>query len=115
MQQRFEEKTMTIDVDTRENDAIVTVSGDVDMLVEPELSRLERGLREKQSILFDVSGLNHFDATFLRFLIRLHDHANSKAPATIELTGVSSQLQRILEVTGLTSKFPVRPSRWIAS
>lgn len=99
---------MTIDVDTRENVAVVTVSGDVDLLAESELSRLGRGLRNKQTILFDVSRLENFDATFLRFLIRLYDRANAKEPATIELTGVPPQLHRVLEITGLKARFPVR-------
>ena len=99
---------MTIDVNTRENLSVVTVTGDVDLLAQSELARVGRGRRHSHSILFDVSGLQNFDTTFLRFLIHLHDRANAREPTTIELTGVPAQLRRVLEVTGLKVRFPVR-------
>ena len=80
---------------------MITVSGDVDLASAGALSLLERELHGQENIVFDVAGLEFFDSTFLRFLVRLKTHAAKEQSGTVELVGVKPHLRRILAITGL--------------
>jgi anti-anti-sigma factor len=55
-------------------------------------------------IVVDVAGLKQVDSTFLRFLVKLKEHARDQS-ATLELCGATPRLRRILRVTGLERAF----------
>src|ERR1700758_1109946 len=87
-----------------ENESAIELSGDID-----SASPLEKKLNGRENIVFDVAGVEHVDTTFLRFLVRLKEHAAKEHCATAELVGVTPKLHRILEVTGLARMFPLPP------
>ena len=92
-------------MNVHENASVVTLSGDIDLASAGALSLLEKKLDGRENIIFDVAGLEHFDTTFLRFLVRLRKHVAQEQSGTVELVGVKPQLQRILEITGLARTF----------
>ncbi len=75
----------------QEHELLVELSGDIDLA--------------SSNIVLDVAGLEHVDATFLRFLVNLKDHAAKERSATVELVGVTPRLRQILEITGLSRAF----------
>lgn len=84
---------------------LVRITGDVDLTSEPELATLERELESAALVVLDLAGLKHSDTTFLRFLIRLRAHANKTDHPAVRLVGVGRNLQRVLDVTGLSRVF----------
>jgi anti-anti-sigma factor len=62
-------------------------------------------------IVFDVAGLKHIDATFLRFLVTLKEHAARDRSATVELIGATPRLRRVLQITGLARAFVLTSGR----
>ena len=87
-------------MNVQENAPVITLSGDVDIDAAATLAVLEKELCGRASIVLDVAGLRHFDSTFLRFLVRLQNHAAART-APLELVGVQPRLRRVLEITGL--------------
>ena len=92
-----------------ENASAIELSGDADLASSGALSILETQLQGRENIVFDVTGLESVDSTFLRFLVRLKQHAAKEELATVELVGVKPNLRRILEVTGLARMFSLQP------
>lgn len=86
-------------------EAVIRLSGDLDISRASELSRLEKMLAESESVVFDLSKVDYVDTTFLRFLVTLKRHTNKMQPSAIKLVGLSDRLRRIFEVTGLTCIF----------
>jgi anti-anti-sigma factor len=64
---------------------------------------------DQHTILLDLSGSDRLDSTFVRFLVRLHKHANAERPTRIELVGITPRVLRVLEVTGLSQMFTLHP------
>jgi anti-anti-sigma factor len=96
-------------MNVHENASVVTLSGDIDLASAGALSLLEKRLDGRENIVFDVAGLDHFDATFLRFLVRLRNHVAKERSAAVEIVGVKPNLRRILEITGLVRMFSLQP------
>ena len=92
-----------------ENASVITLSGDIDLASAGELSLLAKKLDGRENIVFDVAGLEHFDTTFLRFLVELRKHVAREQSGTVELVGAKPQLRRILEITGLARMFSLQP------
>jgi len=90
---------------------VVSISGEVDLTCASELTTLEKELAEPDSIVFDVTGLEYADTTFLRFLLRLRAHGNKSRRTAIRLVGVGRRLQRLFEVTGLSHLFAYEVTR----
>jgi anti-anti-sigma factor len=56
-------------------------------------------------VILDVSKVQYFDTTFLRFLANLGRHAKKAQQANVKLLGVTPHLRRVLEITGLIRVF----------
>lgn len=91
-----------------ENESSIELSGDIDLASSGTLSLLEKKLHGRENIVFDVRGLQHVDTTFLRFLVRLREHAVNEEFTAVELIGVKPNLRRILEITGLARMFALQ-------
>ena len=89
----------------RDGVSVIRFAGEVDISCSEELDRLEDGLTEPECIVFDVSDLEYVDTTFLRFLLRLKNHANKQQQCSVTLLGMNEKLRRVLEATGLSSRF----------
>ena len=96
---------MTYETSFSKDMSLVTLAGDVDFTSADALSVLEKTLVDRENIVVDVEGLKYVDSSFLRFLIRVKEHADKEEPTTVELVGVKPKLRRALEVTGLSSMF----------
>lgn len=88
----------------------VKLCGEIDISSAGELSRMGEQLLEPERVIFDVSGLEYADTTFLRFLIHLRNHTNKTQSGAVKLVGVSRRLRRILDVTGLSHLFALEPA-----
>lgn len=63
---------------------------------------------DRQTLILDVEALSEMSPDFLRFLVRLRNHADD-AHYQIHLVGVSVKLKRTLEKTGLVHLFTYEP------
>lgn len=81
------------------------VFGEVDITCVKTLERLERELKQANKIVLDVGGLDYFDTTFLRFLLRVRSQENKESRDAMRLIGVKPMMRRVLEVTGLGRVF----------
>ena len=93
---------------------LVRITGDIDLTSAPELATLEMELEGAAQVVLDVAGLDYSDTTFLRFLLRLRAHANKTEHAAVRLVGVRRNLQRVLDVTGLSRVFAYELPRMLA-
>jgi anti-anti-sigma regulatory factor len=59
---------------------------------------------EAEPIILDLGAFNEVTPPFLHFLIRMRQHAND-AGHTVRLVGVTANLKRVLEKTGLGHLF----------
>ncbi|MFI5842075.1 STAS domain-containing protein [Catenuloplanes sp. NPDC051500] len=89
----------------------LTVTGDLDFetadeLVDHAAPLITTGVR---TIRLDVSGLDLCDSSGLSALIHVNQDAQ-RVGATFVITGVTMQLMRILEVTGLDTVLGVDPA-----
>lgn len=90
----------------REGNAVLTVTGDLDLLAADELRRvvteaLSGGTR---SVVFELSGLRFIDSAGLAVLIEASSHAES-----VELRSPSTPVRRAVELTGLADVLKVVP------
>ncbi|MFI6243088.1 STAS domain-containing protein [Micromonospora sp. NPDC050795] len=74
------------------------LTGELDYDSAPELIAAAAGLRDDEApVLVDLTGVTLCDSSGLSALLVVH-----RAAGAIRLTGVSPQLQRMLDRTGLT-------------
>lgn len=60
---------------------------------------------EPDSIVVGAAGLTNVDATVLRFLLGLKAYAIQSGCSGIRLVGATSELEHLLETTGLSREF----------
>jgi anti-anti-sigma factor len=89
------------------NEAVIALSGDLDISRTSELARLEKTLEEPESVVFDLSNVDYVDTTFLRFLMAVKRHANKTQSTAIKIVGTNPRVRRVFEVTGLTRTFNI--------
>jgi anti-anti-sigma factor len=87
--------------DSRAGATEVRVVGCADISSAASLAALEEHLRDDSEVVLNVAEMVFADTTFLRFLVRLRPFPYSKDRRSITLIGVSRQLKRVLEITGL--------------
>jgi anti-anti-sigma regulatory factor len=81
--------------------AVVRLIGCADVSSAAALALLEAQLCSDSDVTLNVAAMYFGDTTFLRFLVRLKPFPYSDNPRAITLVGVSPQLKRALEITGL--------------
>jgi len=74
-----------------------SIAGYADIESAPVLAQLVAELHDYRSVVLDVSALDVADATFLRFLLRLHEPGRR----AVRVLGARAQLKRLLDGTGL--------------
>lgn len=101
---------MTYEKVCSDGECTLRLFGEVDISCAPLLKRLEQCLSGRKPIVVDVAGLRYADTTFLRFLLHLRQPAPDAAKRRcVRLIGVTQNLQRVLEITGLIRIFEVTP------
>jgi anti-anti-sigma factor len=87
---------------------LLKIAGEIDISCAPLLKRLERCLKGRDSVIVDVAGVRYADTTFLRFLLRLRQGGpNAASRRRVRLIGVTQNLRRVLEITGLVRVFEI--------
>lgn len=105
-------RELSIDVDHHERTdcTVITVVGDIDRnssgLLKESIERLVSDYRPR--IVIDAEGITFCDSTGLRILLS-GARVTSEAGGWLRLAGVSDVLKRLLQMTGLSSWFPVDP------
>lgn len=99
---------MTYEKSCSEEECLLRIAGEVDISCAPLLKWLERCLTGRTAVTVDVAGVRYADTTFLRFLLRLRGSAtNAPLRRRVRLVGVTQNLRRVLEITGLIRVFEV--------
>jgi anti-sigma B factor antagonist len=96
---------------------VIAVSGELDLNTAPQLEeRLEAALAAGGSgLLLDLSGCEFIDSTGIGLIVRawqrLDADPDSDGEGRFALCGLSDQVRRLLEITGLQSSIPTYRSR----
>ncbi|MEU3169705.1 STAS domain-containing protein [Streptosporangium sp. NPDC006930] len=105
-------RELSIDVDRQEHAdcAVITVVGDIDRnsseLLRETIERLVADHRPR--IVIDAEGITFCDSTGLRVLLS-GARVASEAGGWLRLAGISDVLSRLLQMTDLSTWFPVDP------
>ncbi len=88
---------------------VIQVEGELDMNTATQLERqLEVPLAAPDSnLLIDLSRCEFIDSTGIALIVR----AWQKLDSRFSICGVSDQVKRVLDVTGLDATIPTHPSR----
>ncbi len=86
----------------------VQIHGDLDLTTADDArSRLEAIVAGADGdVVLDLAGLGFIDSTGLGALVAVQNRA-SQVPVTVRLTGVSSQVRRVMEITRLDELFEI--------
>ncbi|MDX6602294.1 MAG: anti-sigma factor antagonist [Solirubrobacterales bacterium] len=90
---------------------MITVQGELDMSTATDLEReLEGPLNAAQSpLLIDLSRCEFIDSTGIALIVRSWQALDRDG--NFALCGVSDQVKRVLDITGLEKTIPTHPSR----
>ena len=83
-------------------EAVVAVTGELDMSTAPELSRSLAGVLDQhpQRLTLELGGLEFIDSTGLTLLVRTSKHLKAHEGA-LELAHPTPPVRRVLEIVGL--------------
>ena len=102
----------TIDHDPIDGGHLVVASGELDVAATPRLSTVlaMAGTGAGQRVVLDLVGVDFIDSTALGAIM----HASTEAEATgkkMFVVALDGPVRRLLEITNLTGRFRVYPSR----
>lgn len=103
-------------MDETDGCAVVVAGGEIDICTAPGLRDALAGAAQRsRRVIIDLTGVRFLDSTGMAVMVEaLHDerHRDDGALCLVGPTGV---VARALEVTGLTTLFPVFPSVAVAA
>jgi anti-anti-sigma factor len=93
--------------------AVITFSGEHDLNTAPELrERLTQAIAAGDPLVVDLSGAAFIDSSIIGAVLDARRQAQEKNVGfAVALSGGAQPVERVLEVTGLTSTLPVHDSR----
>jgi len=98
--------TFELDV-TGDGDAVVRMSGEIDLAVVDEvLSAAREGLAHHDGLRLDLSRVTFIDSTGLGALVRVRNESAAEGKS-LTLVDVPASLVRLLDITGLHDMFTV--------
>lgn len=105
----MERAELSIDVERKSDEAIISLAGEIDMLTAGKLSATVNELLTDppSRIVLDLRRVNFCDSQGLGTLVVLSRKA-SHAQSVLVLTNVGEFLQRVLDITGLRSALMIR-------
>ncbi|WP_413966251.1 STAS domain-containing protein [Actinacidiphila polyblastidii] len=87
--------------------SVITVAGDADLDgVVPLRQAVEAALAHHPHLVLDLTGVGFADSTFLTSLLLARNSALEQE-GSVRLLGVSTQVGRLLDLTGAAELFPV--------
>jgi anti-anti-sigma factor len=99
-------------VERTDGQAVLTVSGEIDMVTAPTLHQAAEALllsQDVQDVVVDLSAVTFCDSSALRVLLQLRMTADRLGGA-VHVRGASGTVARIFEVTGLDTVFKMPPT-----
>ena len=93
---------------------VVSVRGELDLGTAPELQGpLDEAVAAKEPLLLDLSRCEFIDSTGIALIVRTWQSLGDgeAAGGRVAICSGNEQVQRVLEITGLTREIPVRESR----
>jgi anti-anti-sigma factor len=92
---------LSVAVDNRDDLAVVTVAGEVDLESCTELGVVLAGLQGAGAVDVDLSGVTYLDSTGLRSLLAARDAAAERG-GRLRVSAASNIVARLIEITGTT-------------
>lgn len=92
---------------------LITFSGEHDLNTAPDLrDRLDAALAKEVPIVIDLSGAAFIDSSILGAVLDARRQAEERELGfAVALSDGAQPVERVLEVTGLSSTLPVHPTR----
>jgi anti-anti-sigma factor len=102
----------TIDHDPIEGGHLVTASGELDVAATPRLSTVlaMTGTGSGQRVILDLVAVDFIDSTALGTILRAAAELE-QAGHTLSVVATDGPVRRLLEMTNLTGRFQVYPTR----
>ena len=98
---------MFSDVTAGPHATVVRLGGDLDLLVEHELTGVLTDVaRQGQPVVIDMAEVTLLDSSGMRALV-LAQAACTKAGTTLSLRAVPGQIRRLLEIVGFDATMPI--------
>lgn len=99
---------LTIDVSTENDTAVARLAGELDIVTAETCKRRLSSVVDDgaTSLRLDLNDLAFIDSSGLGALVAVHHHAVA-ADAALELTGVSAQVRRLMQITRLDELFTI--------
>jgi anti-sigma B factor antagonist len=100
-----------VEVRKEGREALIAVTGELDLASAPELEQvLERFTDEPTELLvIDLRGVDFMDSTGLSIIVKAHQRFAENG-RRLGLVKGSSQVQRLLDLTGVAERLPVADS-----
>ncbi|MGH9096446.1 MAG: STAS domain-containing protein [Acidimicrobiales bacterium] len=88
--------------------SVLTVSGEIDLATAPDLRErlMAHEADQVSAIVVDLTGVSFLDSTALGVLVGAH-RRQEDAGGTLKLVITDPRILKVLEITDLTSVFPV--------
>jgi anti-sigma B factor antagonist len=102
----------TLEHDPIESGHLIAVTGDLDMAATPELSTvmLMAARAPGQLVVLDLAGVQFIDSTALGTLLKAGGEVET-AGKRLRVVCADGPVRRLLEMTNLTNRFQLCPSR----
>ncbi|WP_312871851.1 STAS domain-containing protein [Amycolatopsis acididurans] len=104
-------QTVSVTVEKHGRDAVVVVSGDIDMVTAPEFEKaLIAAVREQpEALVVDMTGVAFLGSAGLTALVAARQQAGEVT--ALRVVAKSSATARPLQLTGLDQEIPLYPTR----
>jgi anti-sigma B factor antagonist len=100
------------DVECVRGCAIVVAAGEIDLAASPALHQvLTEAAQSADRIIIDLTDVTFLDSTGMTVMVDALNRHHHRQRGTLCLVGLSRAVRKVLDVTHLTSKFPIYPSR----
>ena len=105
----------TIEHDAIEHGHLVVATGELDLAATPELSTILLMAAEAPgtTVVLDLAGVEFIDSTALGTILKAGSEIES-AGKTLRVVCPGGPVRRLLEMTNLTNRFELCPSREVA-
>ncbi|WP_425539114.1 STAS domain-containing protein [Microaceticoccus formicicus] len=100
--------SLNLNVTTKENESLISLSGDLDIYTSPEFSKgiLNEFEKNGKDIVIDASQLDYIDSTGLGAFISVYK-ALTESSKTIKLINVKPNVKKIFVITELDKLFKI--------
>jgi anti-sigma B factor antagonist len=99
------------DVECVRGCAIVVAAGEIDLCAAPALREvLTEAAESADRIIVDLTDVTFLDSTGMTVMLDALNRHHHRQRGTLCLVGLSQAVHKVLDITHLTSKFPIYPS-----